>query len=224
MAIHSSIKVAFCTIALAVGSAHAALVTWDLNPGNANGAAGTSSFTFSSNGFSLAAYAFDRVSGPDTAHELFFKNDSVDHGLGVTGTLHNELQVGPSGPLQYIQFDLTSILSLGFTNGQLKVGSVDPGEAYDIYGSNTLGQLGTKISALGGPYGDQNNNTFVNIPDFGQYKYVSVVAAINDVLPWAFAANMPAIPELGGSSLAFVLLAFFGVVMATRKIGARNHR
>jgi hypothetical protein len=224
MGIHRSIKAALCTVALALGSAHAALVTWDLNPSNANGAVGSSSYTFNSNGFAVTAYGFDRVSGPDTAHDLWFKNEGVDHGLGVTGTPHNELQVGPNGPLQYIQFDLTSILSLGFTDGQLKVSSVDTGEAFDIYGSNSLGQLGTKISALGGPYGEQDNNTFVNIPNFGSFKFISVVAAMNDVLPWAFAANMPAIPEVGGSTLAVVLLAFFGVVMATRKIGAKSNR
>lgn len=221
MGIHLSIKAALCTAALALGSAHAALVTWDLNPNNSNGAVGSSSYTFNSSGFSLTAYGFDRVSGPDTSHELWFKNDGPDHGLGVTGTPHNELQVGPNGPLQYIQFDLSSLLSLGFTDGKLKVSSVDSGEAFNIYGSNTLGQLGTKISALGGPYSDQDNNTFINIPNFGDYKYVSVVAAIDDILPWAFAANMPAIPELGGTSVALVLLAFFGVVMASRKMGAK---
>ena len=69
------------------------------------------------------------------------------------------------------------------------VSSLDPGEAFDIYGSNTLGSLGTKISLGGGPYGDTNNNNFVNIPNFGSYRYVSVVAAIDDVLPWALAAT-----------------------------------
>jgi hypothetical protein len=206
---------------LAVGSARAALVTWDLNPSNANGPVGSSNYTFNSGGFSLTAYGFDNVSGPDTPHDLWFKDTDLDHGLGITGTAHNELQIGANGPLQYIQFDLTSILALGFTNGRLKVSSVDPGEAYNIYGSNTLGQLGTKISLGGGPYGDTFNDTFVNIPSFGSFKFISVVAAIDDVLPWAFAAKMPAIPEVGGSTAAFVLLAFFGVVMATRKIGAK---
>jgi hypothetical protein len=222
MGIHRCIKIACCTLALAFSSAQAGLVIWDLNPSNANGPVGSASHVFTSNGFSITAYGFDRVSGPDTGHELWFKNDSEDHGLGVTGTPHNELQVGPNGPLQYIQFDLASILAAGFMNGQLKVSSVDPGEAFDIYGSNTLGHLGTKISLGGGPYGDEDNNTFVNIPDFGSYRYVSVVAAIDDVLPWALAANMPAIPELGGASLALILFAFSGVVIAARKIGAKS--
>ena len=221
MRIQPSLKAAFCILSLAIGSTQAALVTWDLNPTNANGAVGSTSFTYTSSGFSITAYGFDLIPGPDAPHELWFKDLNLDHGLGLTDTPHNELQVGPNGPLQYIQFDLSSILALGFTDGQLKVSSVDPGEAFDIYGSDTLGQLGTKISLGGGPYGDASNNTFLNIPDFGSFKFVSVVAAINDVLPWAFAANMPVIPEVGGSTAAFILLAFFGVVMATRKIGGK---
>jgi hypothetical protein len=223
MRTYPSIKAVLCIVSFAIGSAQAALVTWNLNPGNANGPVGSASHTFTSSGFSITAYGFDNVAGPDTPHELWFKNDPPDHGLGFPDTAHNELQVGPNGPLQYIQFDLSSLLSLSFTDGQLKVSSVDPGEAFDIYGSNTLGQLGTKISLGGGPYGDSDNNTFVNIPSFGSYKFISVVAAIDDVLPWAFAANMPVIPEIGGSTAAVVLLAFFGVVLATRKIGARGN-
>jgi hypothetical protein len=222
MGIHRSIKIAFCSLVLAFCSAQAGLVIWDLNPNNANGPVGGSSHVFTSSGFSITAYAFDNAQGRDTPHDLWFKNDDVDHGLGVTGTAHNELQVGPNGPLQYIQFDLHAILTAGFFDGQLKVSSIDPGEAFDIYGSNHLGELGAKISLAGGPYGDSNNNLFVNIPNFGSYRYVSVVAAIDDVLPWAFAANMPAIPELGGAGLALVLLGFFGVVLATRQLRARR--
>lgn len=222
----SFIKSALCTcaIALAFGSSgHAALttVTWDLNPNNQEQAVGGSSHTFMSSGFSLTAYGFNNVSGADTPHDLWYKNGGLDHGLGVTDTPHNELQVDANGPVQYIQFDLTSLLAMGMTYGQLKVSSIDPGEAFDIYGSNTLGSLGTKISAGGGPYGDEDNNIFVNIPDFGSYKFISVVAAIDDILPWAFQGCLPAVPEIGGTTAAFVLLAFFGVVMASRAIRTR---
>jgi hypothetical protein len=216
---HFSIKTAACILGLSalVSSASAALVTWDLNPGNLNQSLGAASHTFTSNGFSITAYGFDNNAGIGSPHTLFYKDDGIDHGLGLTGTLHNELQVGPNGPLHFIQFDFTSILSLGFTDGQLKVSSVDPGEAFDIYGSNTLGTLGTKISLGGGPYGDADNNVFVNIPDFGSFEFISVVAAIDDVLPWAFQA----VPELGGTTAALALLAFFGVVMASRAIRSR---
>ena len=58
--------------------------------------------------------------------------------------------------------------------GLLKVSSIDPGEAFDILRlKNTLGSLGTKISSRGGPYGDTNNNNFVNIPNFGRTSSIA---------------------------------------------------
>jgi hypothetical protein len=222
-----SIKIPLCVLALGFGWAvsspiQAALVReWDLNPHDLNQSVGSASHTFTEYGFSITAYGFDNVAGPDTAHTLYYKNVGEDHGLGMVGTPHNELQVNPDGsPGQYIQFDLSSILSAGFTNGQVKVSSIDPGEAFDIYGSNTLGTLGTKIS-LGGPYGSADNNIFVNIPDFGDYEFISIVSAAGDILPWALQMNCPIIPEIGGSTTALVLLAFFGVVMVSRAIRTR---
>jgi hypothetical protein len=228
---HRLVKIALCTfalvLALALGSSARAamtLVTWDLNPSDLNQSLGAASHTFTSNSTSITAYGFDNVAGPDTAHTLYYKDSGIDHGLGFPDTLHNELQVNANGlPAQYIQFDLSSILALGFTGGKLKVSSVDPGEAFDIYGSNTLGTLGSKISLGGGPYGDAKNNIFVNIPNFGAFKFISVVAAIDDVLPWSLQACMPAIPEIGGVTAAFVLLTFLGVVIASHAIRIRRN-
>jgi hypothetical protein len=186
---------ATCAVfALVSTSAQAVVVTWDLNPTNANASLGSASHTFTSSGYNITAYGYDNVSGPDTPHTLYYKDTSnTDHGLGLVGTANNELQNNSGSPLQYIQFDLTSILSLGFTNGQIKISSVDTGEGWTLYGSNTLGTLGTNLNPAG--FGDTTNNTWVNIPDFGTYKYVSVVSTIDDVLPWALRATVVPIPE-----------------------------
>ena len=224
MGTHLSIKAALCTLALALSSTQAALVTWDFNPGNLHQPVGATSHTFTSSGFSITAYGFDRVSGPDTPHELFFKNQpdfggAGERGLGLVGTPSNELNINPNGSIpHYIQFDLSSIIGLGFTDGQIAVTSLQQGESYRIYGSDTLGQLGTQ---LGGTFsGLAFDEVFVNLPNFGEYDFISIAAATGRVLPFAFQA----VPELGGPSAALVLLAFVGVVMATRKIGARYNR
>jgi hypothetical protein len=207
-----------CAAAFAVQSASAVLVTWDLNPTNANASVGSSSQTFTSSGYSLTAYGFDQVSGPDTGHTLYYKNSGIDHGLGLVGTPNNELQVNSDHTLpHYIQFDLTSLLLQGFTNGQIKISSVDPGEAWDIYGSNTLGELGTKLN--GAAFGDSTNNTFVNVPNFGSFKYISVGANIDDVLPWSFQATIVPIPE--AVSIVPVLLL---VTVATAFEARRRRR
>jgi hypothetical protein len=178
-----------CGAALAVSSAQATLVTWDFNPTNANAALGSASYTFTSSGYSIAAYGYDVVSGPDTPHELYYKDapgTPYDHGLGFVGTPHNEIQID-----NYIQLDLSSILSQGFTNGQIKVSSIDPNESFSLYGSNTLGSLGTFLNT----YGDSTNNTWVSVSNFGTYKYISVIGATGDELLWAFKATITPIPE-----------------------------
>jgi len=170
-------------------SAQATLVTWDFNPTNANAAVGSASKTFTSSGYSITAYGYDVVSGPDTPHELYYKDvpgSPYDHGLGFVGTPHNEIQTN-----NYIQLDLSSILTQGFTNGQLKVSSIDPGESFKLYGSNALGSLGTSL----GTFGDSTNNSWVSIPSFGSYKYISVISDTGDELVWAFKATVTPIPE-----------------------------
>src|ERR1700704_3850866 len=63
-----------CGAALAVSSAQATLVTWDFNPTNANASLGAASQTFTASGYSITAYGYDDVSGPDTPHTLYYKD------------------------------------------------------------------------------------------------------------------------------------------------------
>ncbi len=202
----------FALFFLASTSANAVVVTWDLNPTNANGAVGSTSHTFNQSGYPITAYGFDRVFGPDTPHELYYKNVNIDHGLGLVNTLDNELQTN-----NYIQFDFNSILTQGFSDGQIKVSSVDPGESFNLYGSNTLGSIGTLLN--GSPYGSNTNNSWIDIPNFGNYRYVSVIAAVDDVLPWAIRATVTPIPE--ASTVIPVILLVIG---ATAFEVRRRHR
>ena len=193
---------------LSVASASAAIV-WDLNPNHQNGAVGSSSHTYTTSGFSITAYGFDNHSGIGTAHELFYKNEgpingAVEFGLGLTNIPDNEIQAG----LHFIQFDFTSILAAGLLHGQISVGSIQANEAFAIYGSNTLGTLGTQV---GGTFGSSFDNHFVSIPNFGQFHFYSIVAATADVLPISFQADLPAVPEMS---------AFFPIVGLLVAVGA----
>jgi hypothetical protein len=222
----SSVRAALCLCAglltLVCGpSASAALVMWNLNPANLNAPVGSSSNSYISSGVSITAYGYDHpTSGPDTAHELYFKSEGGDeHGLGLVGTLNNELTITGSHPDNYIQFDLNNVLLGGFTNGKIQVASITQTEKFNIYGSNTLGTLGTKISAISGGYDASFDDVFVNIPNFGTYQFISIVSGSGNLLPFAIEANP--VPEIGGTTAAFALLAFFGVVMASRAIRTR---
>jgi hypothetical protein len=179
------------------GQAALTTVTWLLNPAGSNAPVGSSNQVFTSQGYSITAYGFDIGNGGNaTAHELFYKNAGGDEfGLGLVGTPHNELQLanGNTGPAQFIQLDLHSILNAGFTNGKIQTGSVQTNESFVLYGSNTLGTLGTK---LGNTFGSNFDMAFLSAPNFGTYKFLSVAAGSADVLPVAFQADICPVPEM----------------------------
>jgi hypothetical protein len=189
-----------------------ATVVWDLNPVPRKDApAGTAVLTYTSpdssagGSFAITAHGYDNNAGIGSPHELYFKNKpeidgSVEFGLGLANTLNNEIQPG----LHFIQFDFTAALAAGLFNGQISVGSVQPGELFAFYGSNTLGTLGTQV---GGPFGSAEDDQFVAIPGFGQFNYYSVVALANDVLPIAVRADLLPVPE------ANALLPIAGLVV-----------
>jgi hypothetical protein len=184
-----ALTVLCCSFAFAGSSAWATLVTWNLNPSGSNADAGSNTQNFTQSGFTITARGYDNSGGVGVAHNLYFKNLGVsERGLGLTGMPDNEIQVG-----QFIQLDLTSILAQGFTNGQINVGSVQAGETWNLYGSNVLGSLGVKIN--GAAFGSSTDETFVNVPSFGSYNYISVVTATGDVLAVAFQATFTPIPE-----------------------------
>ena len=204
--------------AAAVASSQAAIV-WDLNPNNVNAPVGSTSKTFTSSGFSITAYGFDNNGGIGTPHQLFYKHENeigggFESGLGLTNTPHNEIQPG----LHFIQFDFTAALTAGMLHGQISVGSVQPGETFSIFGSNTLGTLGTQLTpALGSAF----DNQFVNIPNFGQFLYYAVVALNDDVLPVAIRADLPAIPEMSTIlPIAALLLLVFAAEARRRQRNA----
>ncbi len=163
---------------------------------------GSSSATFKSWGFSITAYGYTVSPGGDTPLGLYFKNRGADEsGLGIVGPSDHELQGIGGAPAQYIQLDLGSLIASGkFTGGAIEIGSVQDfsSDEFNIYGSSVKGQIGTKIA---GTFDYQSDQVFLNLPDFGDYRYISIGAVAGDVLPIAFQANC--IPEMG---------AFFPIV------------
>ncbi len=216
-----------CVGALTSSSAFATLVTWELNPGNQNQNVGSTSQTFTVSGYSITARGYDHpASGPDTAHQLFYKSDAAsggagEHGLGLVGTANNELQVNANGSVaNFIQLDLRSILGLGFTGGQIEVGSLQTGESFRLFGSNTLGVLGTQLP---GTWGSTFDNQFVSVPNFGSFQFISVAANTADVLPVAFRANITPVPEMSAlGPIVGLLAAVSSTHILRRRRASRN--
>ena len=215
----------FCAVVFTavIASASSAAIVWEMNPEpRKHQPAGSSSVTFTNSGFSITAYGFDNNNGIGTARELFFKDrppvdGAMEFGLGLNNVPHNEIN---SNLLNFIQFDFTAALAAGMFNGQISVTSVQANEAFAIYGSNTLGTLGTQVS---GPFqGLAFDNQFVSIPNFGQFSYYSIVATEGNVLVSAVRADVAPIPEI--SALlpigALILLVFASNAWRKRTPGA----
>lgn len=209
----------------ALASAQAVVVTWDFNSGNQNGNAGSSSLTFTQSGYSLTVRGYDETSssGPDTPRELYYKNEPMnggafERGLGLRGTPSNELTLDGNGNVaNYLQLDLRAILSQGFTNGMIQVASLQPGEGYILFGSNSVGVRGTQLP--GSYTGLGFDNQFVAIPDFGTYQFITVAAASGRVLPVAFRASITPIPEMNA---LFPIVGLLVAVSSTQILRRRR--
>lgn len=213
------------TAAVALSSSALATVVWQLNPNNLDAPAGSTTTTYTQQGYTITASGYDNVNGTGTPTELYFKhvgpiNGGYETGLGVNNTADHELQAGSTttNPFDFIQLNLTSVIAGGATSGAVNVSSVQSGETFSIYGSNTAGLLGTQ---LGGTFGSSSDNTFVNLPNFGQYNFYSIAAATGDVIVTAVSANFPAVPEMNA---LFPLIGLGVAVGSTHLLRRRSQK
>jgi hypothetical protein len=211
---------ALCAAAFLGASAANAAIVWNLNPNDQNTSVGSSSQVFTSSGYQITATGYDNNAGIGTATDLFFKNEADingarETGLGLTNAYQHELFAGGNGPADFIQLDLRSILSQGFNTGQISVTSVQDGEGFQLFGSNTQGTLGSAIS--GTFTGTAFDDKFVAIPNFGTFKFISIVASAGNVLPSAFAANITPIPEMSAVLPIIALLTAIGATSMFRR-------
>ena len=207
-----------CIFTFAAASASAVLVTWELNPKGLEKPVGSSNVTVTEYGRSITAYGWTVNASGDTPLGLYYKNQGFDEtGLGILGPSDHELQSSGGLPLQYIQLDLGAILATGQVfDGKLQIGSVQgsSNDTFSIYGSSTLGTLGTKISAT---FDSSSDLLFVSIPNFGAYQYISVGSLSGDVLPVAFQAFC--IPEMNA---LFPIVGLIAAVSFTQLLRRRH--
>lgn len=200
----------------AATSAWATVVTWNLNPGSTEGDAGTTSQTFNSSGYNLTASGYT-LGFTNTPLGLYYKTSGADlPGLGVVSTSDHQLQGNGFFPTSFIQLDVTSLLSQGFTDGKLQVGNVYGSDSFAIFGSSSQGSLGTLV---GGINTSSSNLNFINIADFANYDFISVGALNGGVLPVAFQATLAPVPEM---SALFPIIGLIAAISVTQFLRRRR--
>ncbi|MDP9055208.1 MAG: Ig domain-containing protein, partial [Acidobacteriota bacterium] len=135
---------------------------------------------FSVQGTSLTAYGFNN-NGTPTA--LYAKNQSsTEQGLGIASDSDYEINTST-----FIQLDVSQLVAAGFTNAQILFNSVQAGEGYNVYGSNTLGTLGAQLGSTG-----VTGGKLIAMPGYGTYKYIGIRASAANIDIGALAFTAPA--------------------------------
>ncbi len=141
---------------------------------------------YTNNGVTVTAHGYNALNIPTN---LYGKNDGGDEiGLGLAfpvGTTDHEIQPGT-----YIQLDMAQFWAQNPTNVTMSFGSVQQGEGWKIFGSNSLGSIGAFLMS-----GSANYPTTVGIPgSFGAYQYLGITASTGDILLSTLSGKMR-VPE-----------------------------
>lgn len=145
--------------------ARAELLHYDFS--SVNGTLGHSQ-AFISHGVTVTAYGF---STGGSSLNLFGHDTGNERGLGIAGTAG-----GPNHQIttqNFVQVDLGNVYAQTTVTSQMIHVGIGREESYKIYGSNTLGSLGTLI-------GTDNNGQFT-LPANFSFNYLSVTGSTGDV-------------------------------------------
>ena len=139
--------------------------TWNLSL--PNGTLGTSQ-PYTVNGVTITAYGFNN-GNPGTPTALYGKNNGGnENGLGINSNVNHEIDIN-----HFVQLDLNQVIAAGVTSGTMSIGSMQAGEPANVYGSNTLGVIGTLLMTVPVTL----DNTPFAMPGFPTYRYISVRAS-----------------------------------------------
>ena len=192
--------------------ANAALVDFGLNLGG--GDVGTT-HNFVKGGLTLGA-----ASQGVGAGDLFLKCcDAGETGLGVTGDPSGEDEIyaesvhGNQQP-DYVELNLSGLIGkIIDADVTFSLGSVQTGESWAIYGSNSAdqGTKGTKVD-----FGNSTDVTAI-LPDVGTYDFYDFVATNANFLISDITVVTPTVSTPEPASLAILGAGLFGIGMIRRR-------
>ncbi len=155
-------------------------------------------------GASITLYGYSKNGSTTSTFptNLWYKNEGAgETGIGLKDDPAAENEIAGTNFVEFTDAGITSI----------KLGSVQSGESYALYGSKTLGVLGTYLIASG----NSNDATISGLEalDSG-YTYLSLVDPGDGNILLASATYAPSVPEPGTPemllTLAIVGLLAFG--------------
>lgn len=182
-------------------------LTWDFS--SPAGKYNSPSHVFASTGagVQITAYAFDYDGCGGCTLSPYSRNTAGDMGLGIAkhGSLSVNNEIDSS---DYVQLDLQNVIALAKGAVQISMSSLE-GDQYSVYGSNTLGQIGTKLtnaSSLGS----------FSVPQWGTYKFLSIRGVeCSDVListaSLSYVGTLSTVPEPATYAMLGSALLFAGL-------------
>jgi hypothetical protein len=193
-----------------IGMAQADLTaTWQFSPTipfGLTGDLGAQTFTFEdyTSGFDIQLPAH---SYPDPGQNLYAKTnpDPFEVGLGLTNNVAQEINSS-----NFIQLDTAPMKSYGASDFTLGIGSIQVGEGFKVFGSNTDGTLGTELFSYVAAAAPPGYTYAVSNTDLAAYQYFQIQAtvpsdSVSDVLilndATATVVPIPAAVFLVGSGL-----------------------
>ncbi len=203
-----AVVVVVAALALSSYQARAATITWTFLENGSNVALGPSS-TFVEGGFALTAYGF-ADGAPATPSDLYAKftmGNMDETGLGMATDVDGTHEIDTH---HFVQVD--SRITPPATIGALELHSIQVQEDAAVYGSNSLGDLGTWLTTLSA------DGSFNLAPFAGTYRYFGVTDVGTtpeaDVLITALSATTA--PD-GGTTAMLLGLALAGIGLLTRR-------
>jgi hypothetical protein len=157
--------------------------------------------TFTAGSLSLVAtgYLSGGVSTPGVSTDMWAKNGGPnEQGLGIASEFQHEI-----AGTQFIQLDLTNILAANPSSIVLSVQSIQAGENYNVWASNSAGMLGTEIGM------NQSGATFNVLLPTGD-NFVSLAAGTGNILLDDVDVTTPTPEPSSAGLLLFGLAALVG--------------
>ncbi|MGP8243471.1 MAG: hypothetical protein ACLQVN_03010 [Bryobacteraceae bacterium] len=184
------------------------------------------SHTYGTAPYDITVYGFDGTS--TNSHNTAAGLSETTGGLGLAGSS----QITTS---DFVAVDFADPETVHGVTASFEVGGLSSGEGWQLYGSDTLGELGTLITSNTAGWGTAAN-TWETIPNLADYTYYSL-QAVNEPAYGQMIANCgtssPSITLLGvrvsgaaptpePGTCVMVGLALIGLSVGTRRLGSRK--